>query len=116
MRVHDAAQFTEADVRRFWGYVALPNDNGCMIWRGARFKGKNGRLRYGCFGMPARFRGPASAHRVSYVLANGNIPGDLTVDHLCENTACVAPDHLRLLTMKANAVRGTCEDETGIRC
>lgn len=113
MHVTDAAQFSERDLKRFWAKVGLPDGNGCMNWRASRFKRKNGQLSYGCFGMPGT---PVGAHRVSYVLANGSIPEGLTVDHICENTACVAPDHLRLLTDVANGTRAMCEDETGTRC
>lgn len=116
MRVYNADQFSERDLRRFWSYVSLPDANGCMNWTGGRFKGRGGRLRYGCFGMPKACGGPAGAHRVSYVLANGSIPGDLTVDHICENLACVAPGHLRLLTQVQNALRGMTADESGERC
>lgn len=42
------------------------------------------------------------AHRVSYAFFNGPIPKGLMVDHLCHNTRCVNPAHLRLLTNEAN--------------
>lgn len=101
-------------MRRFWKFATLPDANGCMNWTGARFRDKRGRPRYGMFSMPGH--APAGAHRVAYVLANGYIPGDMTVDHICENLRCVAPDHLQLLTAVQNALRGTTTDETGERC
>jgi hypothetical protein len=45
---------------------------------------------------------PYYAHRAAYTAANGPIPGDLVVDHLCFNRACVNPAHLRLLTREDN--------------
>lgn len=39
-----------------------------------------------------------SNHRAAYEMWVGDIPGDLTVDHVCRNKACCNPTHLRLLT------------------
>jgi hypothetical protein len=44
------------------------------------------------------------AHRVSHAFFNGPIPKGLMVDHLCHNTRCVNPAHLRLLTNSDNVV------------
>jgi hypothetical protein len=46
------------------------------------------------------------AHRIAYELVVGPIPGGLTLDHLCENRACVKPDHLEPVTMIENVKRG----------
>ena len=81
---------------RFWAKVDRSGD--CWIWTGARTqKG------YGLFnGADGRMHG---VHRISYELAHGPIGDDLTVDHLCEVTCCVNPDHLQLLTRSENAAR-----------
>ena len=42
-------------------------------------------------------------HRAMWEWANGPIPGDLTVDHLCKNRRCGNPAHLRLLPNEINA-------------
>lgn len=42
------------------------------------------------------------AHRYSYELYKGNIPKGMLVDHLCHNTSCVNPKHLRLANQKQN--------------
>lgn len=47
----------------------------------------------------------ASAHRVSYLLFKSEIPRHLTVDHICNVTKCVNPDHLQLLTRVENIKR-----------
>jgi hypothetical protein len=45
-------------------------------------------------------------HRLSWELLNGKIPEGLVVDHLCSNRACVAPDHLRVVTQRENVMAG----------
>ena len=46
------------------------------------------------------------SHRLSWELANGPVPEGLVVDHLCSNRACVAPDHLRVITQRENIMAG----------
>jgi len=43
------------------------------------------------------------AHRVAWTLTHGEIPADMTIDHLCRNRRCCNPAHLRLLTNVENA-------------
>lgn len=74
---------------------AVPNDDGCWIWRG--YLDPEG---YGKATLGGRSMG---AHRASYVAHIGPIPSGMTVDHLCFQPACVNPDHMRLLTRQENS-------------
>lgn len=91
-------QPTERDERRFWVKVALPNEQGCMLWLGSVSpKG------YARFKMAGR---TLQAHRLSYESAYGPIPGGMVIDHTCRVRHCVAPGHLEPVTNAENIARG----------
>lgn len=46
------------------------------------------------------------AHRWAWELINGPIPEGLVIDHICRNRACVAIDHLRMVTQQENIMAG----------
>lgn len=107
---------------RFWPKVDKTTSAlGCWLWTGAIGAGN-----YGFF----NFRGTMKrAHRVSYILAHGEIPKGLVIDHKLSHLGCprhcVNPEHLQAVTQKENlenlararkgnpsGVRGVCWDSS----
>lgn len=81
---------------RFWSKVR--KTEGCWLWTAGKYS--NG---YGQFSIGDQ---KALAHRLSYEQANGKIPKDLQIDHLCRVRHCVNPSHLELVTSRENTMRG----------
>ena len=72
----------------------------CWLW--TAYTSKSG---YGNF-CPKWKESTLTAHRFSYTYFKGNIPQEMTVDHICRIRHCVNPDHLRLLTRIENVMIG----------
>ena len=86
---------SDADIRRFWSKVNLPDKNGCMNWTA----GQDGRG-YGQFWIDGS---STTAHRVSLIIAEGlPISDELESAHGCLNHICVAPEHLSWKTHAEN--------------
>lgn len=81
--------------------------SGCWVWQ----RCGNGR------GYGFVFRGGirSYAHRAFYEDANGPIPDDLVIDHLCRNPSCVNPDHLEAVTFQENMRRGVFPSRRGAK-
>lgn len=71
------------------------SESGCWEWEG--HIDRNGYGKAYDAEMP-RGRRLDWAHRVSYRKSRGPIPEGLDLDHTCENTICVNPDHLEPVT------------------
>ena len=69
-------------------------DGDCLIWQGT--SRSNG---YGA----VTFKGTQTTpHRAMYLLAHGEIPDGMEVDHVCNNRACINPAHLQLVSHAEN--------------
>lgn len=79
-------------------YSPEPN-TGCWLWLG-KLSRENG---YGQMGVMGKTR---YAHRLAWEVAHGPIPPGLTIDHLCRQRSCVNPDHLEVVTIRENVLRG----------
>ncbi len=91
---------------RFWSKVDVRDEDECWPWNACMgTSGDSQRrktvLRYGRFGVAPN--GTTNAHRVSYVLAVGEVPNGLMVLHHCDNPPCCNPAHLFMGTGKDNA-------------
>lgn len=80
------------------------NENGCWLWTG-RTDGKRG----GEYGRMNVYRGgkikTVQPHReMEQVLLGRPLdPESETIDHLCESTLCINPDHWTLVTRAVNS-------------
>lgn len=94
------SEVTPLVLERFWSRVDKGDGSGCWNWTAAKDRG------YGRFSLGAG-RASVRAHRVSYVLAYGDLAeGYDALDHECRNPSCVRPDHLSLVTHAENIRRG----------
>jgi hypothetical protein len=99
----------DVHLKRFWSKVKKSEE--CWEWIGDKNQARYGRIK-----IKTRLY---MAHRVSYLLAHGVMPQDLTVDHICFNHGCVNPAHLQLLTLEENGRRqppGVISSRTKTHC
>lgn len=85
----------EQTAARFWSKVALPDENGCMLWIAGLRRG------YGQFSIDHRTN--VLATRIIASWAHGPAPTTQhEAAHSCRNRNCVAPAHLRWATALEN--------------
>ena len=91
-RIHDALNTRK---NLFYHQSQLPDENGCMKWRGSKNRKGYGTIYW-------NNRRMQLAPRVSYAIHFGEFDQKLCVLHRCDNPSCVAPGHLFLGTRKDN--------------
>lgn len=84
-------------IKRFQAKIRV-TDSDCWEWQG-----RVNSWGYGSFSFKGRMM---LAHRFSYEHFKEEIPTKMVVDHICRNTICVNPEHLRVLSPKENTLIG----------
>jgi hypothetical protein len=89
--------YKSTDPVGFWERVdSSQGINACWPWKRATDRAGYGVLRW------QKSRKKASAHRVAFELAFGEIPNGMFVCHHCDNPTCCNPSHLFLGTSADN--------------
>lgn len=91
---------SEEMLERFWPKVQ--KTKSCWLWTASTRAGGYGQFYVGK--LDGRYIVRA-AHRVSWVIANGEPTPGMVIDHLCRNTLCVNPAHLEQVTNRENIIR-----------
>jgi hypothetical protein len=91
-------------LERFWNTVDVKGPDECWTWTGSVNPRQYGYFHVG--GCPKRGdRKRVAAHRFSWELHHKvEIPAGLVIDHMCKNTRCVNPSHIRAVLQADNCV------------
>lgn len=76
--------------------------NGCWEWTGTLSPEGYGILGFNRHGVSRKLL----AHRLALHLAGRPVPEDKVVDHLCRNRKCIRPEHLEIVAITENVMRG----------
>ena len=85
-------QFTSKQLGNF--FKKVNKTQSCWLWNGYRIWNGYGRVNLNSKAL--------LAHRVSYLIHKGEIPGSMEVMHICDVRQCVNPDHLQVATHRDN--------------
>lgn len=78
------------------------NNDTCWWWAGPSYGDGHARIYLGWVNGKTKF---TPAYRAVYEALVGPIPPKLELDHLCENPACINPEHLEPVTHQENIRR-----------
>lgn len=87
---------TPAVYARFFKHIRYDHKTGCWLWKGC--KDKKG---YGCFKFENR---KYWAHRFAKQALDGPFQYGEEADHLCHNSSCVNPDHIKAADKVSNSI------------
>jgi hypothetical protein len=99
-------------------FVKVYKTDSCWNWTGAKTAWRPKRLHadatkgYGVININGRV---FYAHRASWLMHKGPLIPGLVIDHLCENTLCVNPQHLQQVTNHENTTRSPKSTANGAR-
>jgi len=83
---------------RFMDKVDVTTQNDCLLWTGKNVRG------HGQFSFNGKY---VYAHRFIWEWCEGKIPDGLVIDHTCRNPSCVNTSHLRVVSIKQNALENS---------
>lgn len=93
-------------LKRF--YDKVEKTDTCWNWTGARTANRPKRILadatvgYGVININKR---PFYVHRLAWMMAGKDLVEGLVIDHICNNSLCVNPDHLQQITHEKNIKR-----------
>ncbi len=87
-------------LERLLNKVTVGHQGGCALYHGALDRDGYGHITTERRGQTYR------VHRLIYEFFVAPIPDGLQLDHLCRVRNCVRPDHLEVVTLKENVLRG----------
>lgn len=92
----EAVTLPTYDAQKVLTKVDFSDDDTCWEWQGNI--DKNG---YGTYGKRNHM-----VHRVVYELLVDKLGAEDSIDHLCLNRCCVNPNHLEVVSLSENILRG----------
>ena len=88
----DLSRILQEHVKEFDAQTGPPDAKGCRTWTGYCDEMGCGHFQFRHAGKKFKVR----AHRVAFMLVGGELPPGARLRQVCDNPACVEPDHLLL--------------------